>query len=280
MKIILKTKAGVLVARAMLYLYAIVSLYPLLWAVLFSFKNNEEIFVTNVFGLPEVWRVENYVTAWTQFNVVIFFRNSLIVTICTVIITITATLMFSYATARMRWRFQTTARILLVSGMFIPVQIVLIPLVILARDIGITNSLAVLIFPYSAFQLAFSSLVFYGFFRTIPFEIEEAAVVDGAGIFTVFWSIMVPLVKPAMATMAIFVSLFSWNEFIMALILITRNHLMTLPLGLLSFQGQFETNWGAMGAAMVIASLPTVALYLVLGEQVEKALTVGGALKG
>ncbi len=275
-----KFSPGTLLYRIFLWGYAALSLYPLVWMLFYSFKNNDEIFVTNPFGPPTVLRTSNYVEAWSQYNVPKYFANSLIVSVATVALTICVALMFSYATARMRWRLSETARIFVSIGMFIPVQAILIPLAIIVRDLNLTNSYWSLILPYTAFNLAFSSMVFYGSFRSLPEELEEAACIDGAGIFRTFFSIIIPTVKPAIATMIIFTFLQAWNEFPIALVLISKETMKTLPLGLLFFQGQFTTDWGAMGATMVIASLPTVVVYTLFSNQVEKAMTIGGAVKG
>ena len=278
------SSAGKKIPKYIMYiilsLYSLVCIYPFIWMVSFSLKNNQEIFVTNVFGLPKNFRIENYEKALKVFDVFLYFKNSIIVSTATVVITVVIALMFSYAAARMTWKFSTAARIYITTGMFIPVQIILIPLVILVRDLKLSNSYFPLIIAYSVFQLSFSSIVFYGFFRTIPFEIEEAAAIDGAGVFTTFFRIMLPLIKPAIATVVIFVFLYAWNEFTIALIMITDNSLKTLPLGIINFQGQFETDWGAMGATLTIASLPTMIVYLIFSEHIEKALTVSAAVKG
>ncbi|WP_123041536.1 carbohydrate ABC transporter permease [Cohnella candidum] len=267
-------------SQFLMWIYAAVSVYPLLWMVFYSLKNNNEIFVTNPFGPPLKLRFENYSTAWHSFKVPVYFLNSVIVSAATVAGAIALSVMFAYAAARLRWRFRETARMYMVVGLFIPVQVILLPLAVLMREIHLANSLLSLIVPYIAFNLSFSTLVFYGFFRTIPFELEESACMDGASIYRTFWSIMLPIVRPAVATMIIFVFLSAWNEFPLALILISKEELKTLPLGLLFFQGQFTTDWGAMGAVMTLASLPTVLLYVFFSEKVESALTVGSAVKG
>jgi raffinose/stachyose/melibiose transport system permease protein len=246
----------------------------------YSFKNNDEIFVSNPYGFPKVLRIENYIKAWSQYDVPVYFMNSLIVAVATVAITILLALMFAYATSRMRWKGKAFARTFVALGMFIPVQAVLIPVARVVQDLGLMGSHWALILPYSAFNLAFSSMVFYGFFVGIPVELEEAACIDGANIFQAFFYIIVPTVKPAIATLTIFTFLNSWNEFILANVLIIDQKLKTLPLGILFFQGQFTTDWGAMGATMVIASLPTILVYTLFSNQVEKALTLGGAVKG
>ena len=261
-------------------IYAICSIYPFIWLLLFSLKNNEEILVTNIFGIPSVLRFENYVNAWNNFNIALYFKNSVLVSSVTVAVTILISLMFAYATARMTWKLSTVTRIYITAGMFIPVQIILIPLVILVKNLHLTNSYFSLIIPYIAFQLSFAAIVFHGFLRTLPFEIEEAAYIDGASILRTFISIIVPMVKPAVASVLIFTFMNVWNEFMVALMLINKEALRTLPLGLVTFKGQFNTDWGGMGAAMVVASIPTVIVYMLFSEKVESALTVGAAVKG
>lgn len=276
-------KAGKVIVRSILYFlavtYTVLSIYPIVWMIFYSFKNNNEIFLLNPFGFPKVLRIENYINAWNQYNIPGYFLNSVIVAGCTIFLTILFSLMFSYATARMKWRLANTARIYIMAGMYIPVQIIMIPLVIMIRDLKLANSLWSLVIPYTAFELGFSSIVFYGYLRQLPFELEEAAMIDGANIFKTFFEIIVPLVRPAISTMVIFVFLFSWNEFTMALTLISNDKLKTLPLGLITFQGQFQTDWGGMGAAMVISSIPTILIYLLFNRQLESAL-IAGAVKG
>lgn len=270
--------------KAIIYIFislvAMVSVYPLIYMLFNSFKNNNEIFSTNIFGPPTNFRIENYINAVTQFNMPLFFKNSAVVAITTVICTVFIAITFSYATARMKWKLANVARTYGIIGMFIPVQIIIIPLVIIVRDLHIQHSLLAIIIPYIAFNLSFTSMVFYASFRSIPYEMEEAAAIDGASIYTTFFKIILPLVKPAMATTAIFIFLNSWNELFTAMIVINDNALKTLPLGLLYFQGQFATDWGASSAALVIASLPPIIFYLIFSKQVESALTVGAAVKG
>jgi len=274
------SKAGGVLFRTFLWVYFLISLYPLTYLLFFSLKNNDEIFYTNPLGFPLHLRIENYVQAITKHDIALYFKNSLIVSIVSILFVLALSLMFSYAAARLEWRLKGATYAYVLLGLFIPTQVILIPLAVLMRDVGIANSYSALIVPYVAFNLSFSSLIFYGFFRTIPLEIEESAYMDGASIYRIFLRIMLPLVKPAVATVTIFAFLSVWNEFPLALILITDNAHKTLPIGLLSFSGQFSTEWGPMGAAMVISSIPMILLYLVMGDQVEKALTVGSAVKG
>jgi raffinose/stachyose/melibiose transport system permease protein len=276
----LGAKIGGLLFKTFLWVYFIISLYPLVYMLFFSLKNNDEIFYTNPLGLPNPVRIENYLDAVNSFKITLFFKNSVIVTTCALFFTLIFALTFAYGVSRMEWRLRKAANTYLQFGLFIPMQVIMIPLAVLVKNIGISNTYFALIVPYIAFNLSFSSMIFYGFYRTLPMELEESAYIDGASIYRTFAQIIVPLVKPAVATVSIFGFLNMWNEYSMALILITDQAFKTLPTGLLSFTGQFSTKWGPMGAAMVIASIPTIVVYLLLSEQVEKALTVGSAVKG
>lgn len=273
-------KIGQAVLQLPLWLYLIVSIYPLFWMISYSLKNNDEIFVTNPFGLPTTFRFENYINAWQQFNIPRYFMNSFVVSTISTLLIMLLALMFAFAVARMKWRFNSLARTYMIIGMFMPLQVIMIPLALLVRDFQLTNTYGALILPYVAIGLPFSTMVFYGFLMAIPKEIEEAACMDGASIYRLFLSIIVPLALPAIATVAIFQFLNNWNEFTLAYILISDENMKTLPLGLLFFQGSYSTDWGAMGAVMTIASLPMVLVYLFLSEQVERAMTVGSAVKG
>ncbi len=269
------------VFSAFLWLYAAFSLYPLIWMLFYSFKDNAEIFVTNPFGFPKVLHWENYVNSWTKYDVPLYFLNSIIVSVGTVVLCLICALLFSYATSRMIWKGKELARTYVGLGMFIPIQAILIPVVKVIQSLGLLGTRWSMVFPYVAMNLAFATMVYYGFFKGIPKELEEAACMDGATIYQTFFRIICPLVKPATVTLAIYIFLGAWNEFLLANVLVGGiDKLKTLPLGILFFQGQFTTDWGGMGATMVIASLPAVLVYVIFSEQVERAMTIGGAVKG
>lgn len=272
-------KANILF-KIFLWIYFVISLYPLVWMVFYSLKDNNEIFITNPFGFPTHFRVENYLTAMQSFSIPTYFINSVVVSCFTVLGTIVLSLSFSYAVARMEWRLKNVAKMYMIMGLFIPISVILIPLSKLLRDMHISNTYLAMIIPYIAMNMSFAILVFYGFLRSIPFALEESAYIDGANVYRAFYSIIIPVIKPAISTVIIFIFLQAWNEFTFAYNLISKEAIKTLPLGLLFFQGQFTTNWGAMGACMTIASLPTVVIYLIFSDQVERAMTVGAAVKG
>ena len=273
-------KISCLVTYSALGLYTVLSVYPLLWMIFNSFKNNEEIFSTNPFGIPTEFRFINYVKAWFEYDVVQYFSNSVLVTVATVFLTVCLAMMFAYAIARMDWKLSGTVKTYVSVGMFIPAQIILIPLVILVKDLHVNDTLLSVILPYVAFQTPFIITIFYGYLRQLPVEMEEAAAMDGASIYSIFLKIILPLVKPAIVSCALFTMLFSWNEFMIALVVIAKKELNTLPIGLVKFQGQFSTDWGAMAASLVISSIPTILLYLAFSQQIEKAVAAGSSIKG
>ena len=273
-------KISCLVTYSALGLYTVLSVYPLLWMIFNSFKNNEEIFSTNPFGIPTEFRFINYVKAWFEYDVVQYFSNSVFVTVATVFLTVCLAMMFAYAIARMDWKLSGVVKTYVSVGMFIPAQIILIPLVILVKDLHVNDTLLSVILPYVAFQTPFIITIFYGYLRQLPVEMEEAAAMDGASIYSIFLKIILPLVKPAIVSCALFTMLFSWNEFMIALVVIAKKELNTLPIGLVKFQGQFSTDWGAMAASLVISSIPTILLYLAFSQQIEKAVAAGSSIKG
>lgn len=264
----------------LLFVFAVVCIYPLIYLLFYSLKTNNEIFLTNPFGFPKDPQFDNYVRAVNAFDLVGFFRNSVFVTFVSVVGILLLALPYSYATTRMIWKGREAVVNYVTLGLFIPMQVIIIPLAILVKKMGIANTYWALIVPYIAFNLAFTAMVISSSFKAIPREMEESAFLDGASINKTFIHIMLPLVKPAVATSLIFAFLNIWNEYTLASILISNNDVKTLPIGLSSFVGQHSTDWGAMGACFVIASIPTIVMYLIFSEQVEKALTVGGAVKG
>lgn len=260
--------------------YSIISLYPLVWLILYSFKNNTEIFSTNPFGLPQIWRFDNYIKAMTQFDLLLYFKNSIIVTVISVFFGILFATTFSYAIARMDFRINKKLRIYLILGQFLPVQVYVIPLIIQIKNLQLMGSLASVIIPYIAMAFPFCVLVLYGTFRALPRELEDSACIDGASIYQTFLHIILPLIKPTIAALIIYKSMQAWNEYTLAVLVLQNPKLKTLPLGLSSFVGEFSTEWGPMGATLVIASLPILILYLAFSGKIEKAMSINSGIKG
>ncbi|MCI2048089.1 MAG: carbohydrate ABC transporter permease [Lachnospiraceae bacterium] len=272
----MKQKVGKIVIYIVLVVYAAISVYPLIWMLLYSFKDNNEIFVTNPFGFPRIWRFENYVSAFQKFNVLTYFRNSLVVALVTIILVELCALMFCYVIARVHNRATAFFHFVVSSGMFIPIQAIMIPLVIMVRRFGFTNSLFSIILPYTALGLPFACMLFYGFYLGIPIELEESAFMDGANLGTIYFRIILPQMKSPIVVLVIYQFMSCWNEFNLALIFLTKDNLKTLPLGLVNFWNAYEAQWGQVGAAMIMASVPVLIIYLLFSSQITDAMSASG----
>ena len=275
-----KPKISTVISMIFLILCSVIFIYPLFYLLFYSLKTNNEIFLTNPFGFPHDIQWVNYSNAIKAFDILAYFKNSIIVSIVSIVGILFFVLPFSYATTRMIWKGKNVITNYLALGLFIPIQVIIIPLSILVRNMHLSNTYFALIVPYVAFNLAFSSMILSTSLAGIPKQMEESAFIDGGGVSRTFVSVIVPLIKPAIATSVIFAFLNVWNEYTVASILISKNSIKTLPIGLSNFVGQHSTDWGAMGACLVMASIPTIVIYLIFSEQVEKALTIGGAVKG
>ena len=268
------------VARGVLYLflgiYAVVSLYPLIWMIFFSFKDNTEIFVTNPFGFPISWHPENYTAALESFDAVTYFINSLVVSVVTIVVVELASLMFCYVVSRVRTRLTGFLKLLIHSGMFIPVQAVMIPLIIVVRRMGFTNSLLSVIVPYAALGLPFACFLFMGFYQGLPIELEESAYLDGASFPVVYFRIIMPQLVSPIVVLVIYQFMSCWNEYNLALILLTKKALKTLPLGLVAFWSSYEASWGVIGAAMVMSSIPVLLIYLFFSNRITDSMAISG----
>jgi raffinose/stachyose/melibiose transport system permease protein len=267
---------GEIIIYSILIVAAIVSIYPLIWMLLYSFKGNNEIFVTNPFGLPHVWKFENYGNAWGKFDVVTYFRNSMIVAIVTIAFVELFALMFCYVVARVNNKSTRFFHFLISSGMFIPIQAVMIPLVIMVKSFGLTNSFFSIIIPYTALGLPFACMLFYGFYLGLPIELEESSFMDGANLPAIYFKIILPQLKSPIVVLVIYQFMSCWNEFNLALILLTEKSLKTLPLGLVNFWTAYEAQWGEVGAAMIMASLPVLVIYLFFSNQITDAMSASG----
>jgi raffinose/stachyose/melibiose transport system permease protein len=259
--------------------FTLIQVFPLIWLVFFSLKDNREIFGGNVLGPPRRLLGENYVQALFQGNVALYFLNSLIVTFSTIIISGLLATMASYAIVRMKWKLSKPVLTIFLLGLMIPIHSALLPLFIILRKLHLLNSYWALIIPYVAFALPMAIFIFAGFLTAIPRELEESACLDGCGIYRIFFRIILPLLKPAIATVSIFTYLASWNELMFAVVFVNDEQYKTLTVGIMSMVGRFITQWGPIGAGLVVGTLPTVLIYALMSRQVQESLTTG-ALKG
>jgi len=262
-----------------LILWAVVSLFPLYWMVTFSLKSNTEIFGANPVGPPLEWKWSNYSAVFRNGHLGRYFLNSLIVTGMTILLTVFVSAMSAYAMIRMKWRFSRAAMSLLMLGLMIPIHAALLPVFIMMRNLHLINSLWSLILPYTGFAVPMGIMIISGFISIIPRELEEAAFIDGCSIYRLFFVIILPLMRPAIATTCIFTFLQSWNELMFASVFISRDSAKTLTIGIQAMSGQYLTEWGPIGAALTITTIPTIIIYLLLSKQVQESFVVG-AVKG
>jgi raffinose/stachyose/melibiose transport system permease protein len=259
--------------------WAIIQLFPLYWLITFSLKNNSEIFGGNLVGLPQNFLWENYGKAVVNANVGGYFFNSVIITAVTIFLTVIVSLMASYALVRMKWKFRNATMLLFMAGLMIPIHAALLPVFLILRKVKLLDTYWALIIPYVAFAIPMAILILTSFMKSIPREIEEAACIDGCSIYRIFFSIIVPILRPAVATISIFTFLQAWNELMFATVFINKQAYKPLTVGIQSMAGKYATEWGPIGAALVIATIPTVIIYLLMSSQVHKSLTAG-AIKG
>ncbi|WP_206023804.1 carbohydrate ABC transporter permease [Saccharibacillus alkalitolerans] len=268
-----------LIAYLFFGLLLVTQLYPLLWLLIYSLKTNEEILSGSFFALPAQWQWNNYEGAVEGGSYFRYLGNSLFVTVTTMAGVILLSSLAAFAIARFRWKYGQLVMLLFLLGMMIPMQGTLLPLMIIFKNIHILNTHLALILPYMAFQMPIAVFILSGFLRTIPHEIEESAIMDGAGPFRIFRSVILPVSIPPMMTVCILTFINVWNEYILAATFISSERLKTLPFGVYSFVSQYSVNYGAIGAFLVLAALPVIVVYFLLAEKITKGM-VAGAVKG
>lgn len=270
-------------ARTILYivliLFAVIQIYPLIFLLFFSLKDNNEIYGGNVMGLPKTLHWSNYKNALVNANVIHYLFNSILVTAIVILVSGLLACMVSYAIARMRVKINNMVKTFFSIGLMIPLHAVLLPVFIMLRNMKMLDTYQAIIIPYIAFALPMAIFFMIGFFKTLPLELEESAYLDGCGIFRTFFQIILPLVKPALATISIFTFLSTWNEMMFAITFLNSDKYRTLTVGIMQMVGKYTTDWGTMGAGLVVATLPTVVIYLLFSNQVQSGM-VSGAVKG
>lgn len=272
-------KARIYPVHIILVLFAVIQLFPLYFMLTMSLKGNVEIFGQNMMGLPKEWMWENYATALTTGNVAHYFLNSVIVTGFTILICLTCGLMACYALTRMVWKGREKMNSFFMLGLTIPIHASLLPIFLILKEVKMLDSYLALILPYAAFSLSMAILICNGFIANIPRELEESACIDGCNVYQIFGKIILPLMKPAYSTVAIFVFLQAWNELMFAVVFINDSKYRTLTVGIQNLSSAYTTNWGAIAASLVLASFPTILAYCFMSKQVQKSM-IAGAIKG
>lgn len=251
--------------------YSVLVALPLFWMFISSTKTVREIFATP-FALPAKPNWGNFATVWNR-GISTYLLNSLLVVSVSVILIVIVSGLAAYALARMRFPGRLPVYLMLMAGYAIPVHTVLVPIYVMENTFNMLNQYIGLIGPYVAFAIPFSVLLLYAFFSEFPKDLEDASYLDGCSTFQMVTQVVMPLSTPALSSVAIFQGVFLWNEFLLALIVISDDAKKTLPLGLTRFQGEWSTNWPMMLAAISLATLPLLVLYIVLQKQFINSLT-------
>jgi raffinose/stachyose/melibiose transport system permease protein len=260
-----------------LIVIAIIILYPLIWMAISSMKSYDEIY-NNVWGLPSTWLVENYSYAWSK-GISSYFINSMIVTGTTVFAVLLIGSMAAFALARYRTRLIDIALVFIIGGMMMNPQVALIPLFNILSSLELINTRWALILTYIAYRLPLSILLLRAYFLGIPKELEESAIIDGCTEFGIYRRIYLPMSVPILITTIVLTSFFAWNEFLFATIFIDSDALKTIPSGLMNFRDALRTDWGVLLAGMVIATIPMIALLILLQKYLVRGLSEG-SVKG
>jgi len=261
---------------AVLIAYAALSIYPFIWVVLSSFRTNTGIY-SNPFAFPEVWKFENYSTAYHGANISRSILNTFFYSCSATAAVLLLSSMTAYVLSRINRSF--LLYIFFTIGIMIPIHSVLIPLVTIIKSMGLLNTRLGLILAYIAGNLSFSTFILVSFLDAVPKEIEEAARIDGASLIRTFFSVVLPITKPGLATAGTFVFLFCWNDFILALLLASKQKIQTLNLAAYNLSGLYIRDYGIVCAGLVMLILPIMIIYMIFQEQVIKGLTAG-AVKG
>lgn len=274
------------VTRCVLAAYAAIVIYPLVWVVFASLRTSTDI-NQNPWGLPLSPKWANYTVAWYgdvasgDQGLAQAFLNSTVVTVLSLVFILLFGAMAAYVLARFLFRGSGMLYNVFLFGMMFPVFLGVIPLYLLLNSLGLLNSFAGLIVAYVAYSLSFTIFIMTGFFKTLPVELAEAGAIDGCSHWSVFWRIMLPLARPGLITAGIFNAIGLWNEYPLALVIMTENDRMTLPLAIanLAQKQHYQTNWGALFAGIVIVLIPTLVGYVLFQRRMTAGLTAG-AVKG
>lgn len=272
-----RNRLSQVLVHAGLVIWGVICVYPMIWLAITSLKYTPELYQTP-FALPAHWVWSNYRDAWVYAQMGHYFLNSVIVTVVSTVIVLFLGSTCGFVLARFDFRLKGLVWAYILFGFLVPYSLLLIPLDIFTRTIGVYDNVFGLALIYAALGVPFHTFFLRAFMETIPKELEEAAIVDGAGMWTVYWRVICPLSMPALTTMATFNILYAWSEFILALVLTGTVASRTLPVGVSMLQTFFVNNYPQVSAGMVITLIPAVIAFAFLQRYVVTGLTAG-ALK-
>jgi raffinose/stachyose/melibiose transport system permease protein len=263
---------------AVLLLWTVVVILPLYALFVSCFKSTAQIYASPL-ALPPQWSLDNFISAWTQLNLGQNLLNSLMVTVGAVLITIVVSAMAAFPLSRYDLNWGPWMLLLFLAGIMLPIRLASVELFNVMKHLNLIDSLWGLGFVSVAIRIPFAVFIFVYFMRTLPRELEEAARIDGAGEVRILFQVILPVVVPAVAIVAIFTSIAVWNDFFFPLIFIFSDENKTIPLAIAGFIGQYRTDWGTIFASLGISLAPVLAMYLILARQIREGVGSTGAIK-
>ncbi|MBP1965497.1 carbohydrate ABC transporter permease [Paenibacillus aceris] len=269
--------SGVLKYAALIVL-AILFLIPIVFIAFTSLKSNADLMSHPVYSLPQKVHWDNFLKAWNQGRMSMYMKNTVIICLIKVPLGILIEALAAFALTRMNFKWGNSMFTLFLVGMMIPMQATLVPLNIFLNKTHLVSTYPGIILVYVGFGIPFGILILRGFFRTIPKELDEAALIDGCGDMGKFFRVIIPLAMPAIATLVIFDFMATWNEFLLAQIFITKDSMKTITTGLLAFRGEHMTDYTLLNAAVLISIIPIFAVYLTFQKYFVNGLA--GSVKG
>ena len=272
-------KAGYILMYAALAAVALLQIFPLIWLFIFSLKNNQEVFNMAPFAIPAHPHWNNYVNVWKNGNIGLYFMNSVLITAVSLVLTVLLASFVTFAITRMKWKYSSLVLGLFMVGLMIPVHSTLIPLFSMFMKLHLTDNPISIILSYVAFNLPTTIMILLGFYYALPKEVEEAAVIDGGSVNTMFFRIVLPMTSSVLATTGIINMIYNWNEFIFVNTFISSDKYKTLTVGVQNFIGQYTTDWGAIGATLMISILPILLVFLIMSDRIVEGIAAG-SVKG
>jgi raffinose/stachyose/melibiose transport system permease protein len=261
-------------SHAVLAVMMCIALFPLLLMWLTAFKSTGEL-ATNPFGLPAQWRFSNFAEAWNQGSFGIYVRSSVIVVIPVVVFAGCLSTLAGYAFGSFRFKGREALFVIMLIGIMIPAEGIIVPRYYVMDGFGLLNTYWALILPQVALSTSFGAFWMRQFFAGVPDDLPDAAAVDGAGPLRTLWSVLLPLARPSLGTLALLLFMWTWNEFLLALVLVQNESVRTVPVGLSFFQGQYSAQVPLLAAAATIVSFPVLVLYALLHRKFIAGLASG-----
>ncbi|MGC3952808.1 MAG: carbohydrate ABC transporter permease [Propionicimonas sp.] len=252
---------------------AVVVIYPLIWMMVSGFKTNAEFF-GDPWGLPGEWRWGNYVQAW-EYGVVHYIVNSVIVTVGSIVLVTLVSAFAAFALVQVKIPLSQPITLLIMGGLMLSETVALVPLFRIMRSLELYNTLLGIIILYTAFRIPFTTFLIRAYMIDLPSELRDAAIVDGASLWQMFWRVILPLCYPILISAAILQALFSWNEFVFALVFIRDDALKTMPVGLMTLQSKLTTNWPVVFAGLTVSAIPMVLGFLFGQRHFVRGITEG-----